>query len=115
MPVLVGQQRHDASSDDDTSNEPYDYHTDNDSSRIEASNDESNNTTLGLQERTHNDSSSNGDSMYHQVYECDHTTATTHQSVPQNIDTKPIVHKWTDDNIDEDEYDGDHDDDDWLT
>ena len=34
-----------------------------------------------------------------------------HQYVPQNINTKPIVNEWRDDNIDGDEYDGNRDDD----
>ena len=115
MPVLVRRQHHDDSSNDYTSDESYDYHTDNDNSSIEDSNDECNNTIPGLQERTPDNSSSDGDSVYYQDHACDHTPATTHQSVPQSINTKPIVHEWTDANIDEDEYDGDHDDDDLST
>ena len=115
MPVLVGWRRHDASSNDDTSNESYEYHTDNNNSSIDNSDDESNNTIPGLQERNRDDSSSDGDSAHNQDHEGNHPPVAKHQSVPQSIDTKPIVYEWTDDNIDGDEYDGDHDDNDMST
>ena len=92
-PVLVERQRHGASSNNDTSNASYDYHTDNDNSIIEGSDDESNTTITGLQERNHDNRSSDGDSVYRQDHDSDHTLAITHRSVPQSIDTRPIVHK----------------------
>ena len=111
MPVLVGRLCHDASSDDDTSDGSYGYHTGNDNSSIEDNDDESDNTIPGLQEQNRDDSSSNGDSVYNQNHECDHTPVAKHQSVLQSIDTKPIVNEWRNNNIDGDEYDGNHDDD----
>ena len=94
----------------------YDYHTDNDNSSIASSDDENSNTIPGLQERSRADSSSDGDSVYRQDHECDHTPATTYRGVPQSIDTRLIVHEWEDASMDEDEdeyeYDADHDDDD---
>ena len=85
LPPLVGQQREEASSDNSMSNGSYDYHTDNDNSSIEGSDDESSNTVPGLQERRRVDSSSDEDSVQCQDHDSDHTPAGTH--VPQSIDT----------------------------
>ena len=63
LPPLVGRQRDEASSDDSTSDGSIDYHTDNDNSSIEGSDDESSNTVPGLQERHRVDSSSDEDSV----------------------------------------------------
>ena len=62
VPSLAERQSYEASSDDNTSDESYDYHTDNDNSSIESSDDESSNTIPGLQERHRDDSSSDEDS-----------------------------------------------------
>ena len=45
---LVGRQREEASSDNSTSDGSYDYHTDNNNSSIEDSDDESSNIVPGL-------------------------------------------------------------------
>ena len=76
------RQCHNFSSKDNTSNESYDYHIDNDNRSIEGGDDESSNTIPGLQERSHPDSSSDGDSVYRQDHEYDHTPVTTHRSFP---------------------------------
>ena len=119
MPILVGGNRNDASSDDDTSDGFYvdsaneqkqGDHTNNGNISVGDSDDESNNTIPGLQERTHDNSSSDGDSEYNRNHACGHNPKGQYQLVPNSIDTNPIVSEWTNDNTNRDEYDGDHDD-----
>ena len=107
LPSLVGPQKNDASSDDNSSNGSYEYHTDDDNSSIEASDDDS---TLvpGLQERCRDDSSSDGESMPCQEDENGHPHLPT--SIPKCIETTPIIPKWMYDNKDDDDYDADHED-----
>ena len=115
MPLLAERHSYEASSDEDTSQKLYDYHTDNDNNSIEGSDDESGNTVPGLHERSCTDSRSDGDSVYCQDHDRDHTPATKHQSVQQSIDTRPTVHAWKDTIMDEDDYDADLDDGDMST
>ena len=95
IPLLVERHRHEASSDDSTSDGSYNYHTDNNNSSIEGSDDEGSNTVPGLQERRRGDCSSD--------------------KVPKSIDTRPIVPLWMYASVDEDGYDADRDDDDMST
>ena len=55
MPPMVGRMKDDASSDDSSGNGSYAYHTDNDNSSIEDSDDDC--SMPGLQERCRDDSS----------------------------------------------------------
>ena len=88
MPPLVGRQRDDASSDG-SSDGSYNYHTDNDNSSIEGSDDEGSNTVPGGQ-NGHDGCSSD--------------------DVPKSIDTSPIVPPWMY-SVVEDDYEADCDDD----
>ena len=76
VPPLAERQSYEASSDDNTSDELYDYHTDHDNSSIEGNDDESSNTVPKLQKRSRDDSSSDGVSAdCHNNYS-DHIPAT---------------------------------------
>ena len=96
----MGHVCHDASSNDDTSYGSYvegeyeqqsGYHTDNDNSSIDDSDDEIDNTIQWLQGQNRDNSSSDEDSVYHYNHEYDHTPVAKHQPVPQSISTNPIV------------------------
>ena len=113
LPSLVGRHRDEFSSDNSTTDGSYDYHTDNNNSSIEGSDDESSNTVPGLQERRRVFSSSDEDSVESKDHDCDHTPAITH--VPQSINTRLIVPPWMYTSVDEDDYDTDRDDDDMST
>ena len=92
VPPLAERQSYEASSDNNTSDESYDYHTDNDNSSIEGSDDESSNTVPGLQKKSCTDRRSDENSVYRQDHDREHMPATKHQSVLQSINTRPIVH-----------------------
>ena len=117
MPILVGRQRNDAECDSD-SDESFDYgeneqqrryHTDNDSSSIDESDDDSANTMPGLQERTHDDSSSKEESACNHDH-ADHNPKVILKSVPRNIKLYPSMGEWNEDKNDDVDYDGDNDD-----
>ena len=68
---------------------PYSYHTDNDDSSIESSDDESSSTVSGLQ----------------------HRSGRRSEAIPQSIDTNSCAPPWMYATVDEDDYDADDDDD----
>ena len=138
LPGLVERHRHDAGSDNDSSDESYVYrgneqkqiyHTDNDNSSIKDSVSEGDNGLPGLQEKKHEDASSEDDSDYNQgddapgpraskndkeyrLGDSNNKQEDQHQFFPTNTNIIPATNKWQDDDDDGDKYDGNNDDDD---
>ena len=88
MPAMVGRMKDDASSDDNSGNGSYEYHTDNDNSSLEDSDDCA--PMPGLQERCRDDSSSD-DSLPARAENAKSSTAT---KIPHSIDTRYLIPPW---------------------
>ena len=88
------------------------YHTNIDNSSIDDSENDSNNTIPGLQERTRDDSSSDQDSEYNHGDNRNNNQQNQHQLFPNSITIDPVTSEWEDDDTNGDEYDGNHEEND---
>ena len=88
MPAMVGRMKDDESSDDNSGNGSYKYHTDNDNSSLEDSDDCA--PMPGLQERSQDDSSSDNSLPVRAA----NAKPPTAKEIPHSIDIRYIIPPW---------------------